>query len=186
MALSALITQYGLVAVFAGSLLEGETVLLLAGYAAHRGYLDFAAVVAVGALGAVIGDQGWFLLGRYQGSRVLDRRPWLDDSIRRALALIERHPTKILLAMRYAWGLRIALPVAVGMTHIRWQRYLLLNLLSALLWAPVIAGLGYAFGALITPHVAGLHRVEHWGMLAVVMLALLAHLVARRRSRRPE
>lgn len=186
MALSALIAQYGLIAVFAGSLLEGETVLLLAGYAAHRGYLDYSAVVAVAALGALTGDQGWFLLGRHQGRHVLVRRPWLDNNIRRALALIERHPTKILLAMRYAWGLRIALPIAFGMTRIRWQRYLLLNLLSALLWAPVVAGLGYAFGALIERHVAGLHRVEHWGMLAVVTLALVAHLVARRRSRRAE
>lgn len=186
MALSTLIAQYGLIAVFAGSLLEGETVLLLAGYAAHRGYLDFATVVAVAAFGAVTGDQGWFLLGRFQGRRLLDRRPWLDDKIRRALALIERHSIKILLVMRFAWGLRVALPVAVGMSNISWQRYLLLNLLSALLWAPLVAGAGYAFGALITRHAAGLHHIEHWGMLAVVTLAFVVHFIARRRSRRPE
>ena len=67
MDLAALISQYGLIAVLAGSLLEGETVLLLAGYAAHRGYLDFTTVVAVAMLGAVIGDQAWFVLGRRQG-----------------------------------------------------------------------------------------------------------------------
>lgn len=183
MALPTLIAQYGLIAVFAGSLLEGETLLLLAGYAAHRGYLDFAAVVAVAMLGAVIGDLGWFVLGRYQGRRLLDRHPRLGDKVRRALALIERHPTKILLAMRFAWGLRIALPVAIGMSRIPWRRFLLLNLLSALLWAPVVAGAGYAFGALIARHAAGLHRAEHWGMLAVVTLALVIHLVARRHSK---
>jgi len=186
MALSTLIAQYGLIAVFAGSLLEGETLLLLAGYAAHRGYLDFAAVVAVAALGATIGDQGWFLLGRYQGRRLLDRHPGLGSKVHRALALIEYHPTTILLAMRFAWGLRIALPIAVGMSRIPWQRFLLLNLLSAILWAPVVAGVGYAFGALIARHISGLHRVEHWGMLAVLTLAFIVHLVVRRRSGRPE
>lgn len=60
MTLSALIARYGLAAVFAGTLFEGETVLLLAGYAAHRGYLDFSAVVAVAIVGAVAGDQFWF------------------------------------------------------------------------------------------------------------------------------
>lgn len=181
MDLSTLIAQYGLITVFVGSLLEGETVLLLAGYAAHRGYLDFASVVAVAMLGAVIGDQVWFVLGRRQGARLIARSPWLGDKIRRALILVERHPTKIILAMRFAWGLRTALPVAVGMSRISWQRFLLLNLLSALLWAPLVAGTGCFFGALLARHVDGLHRVEHWGMLAVVMLALIVHFVARRR-----
>ncbi len=183
MDLSILVAQYGLLAVFAGSLLEGETVLLLAGYATHRGYLDFAAVVAVAMLGAVIGDQVWFMLGRRQGTRLTARRPWLGGKVQRAVVLIEHHPIKIILAMRFAWGLRTALPIAVGMSSIPWQRFLLFNLLSALLWAPLVAGMGYFFGALLARHVDGLHRVEHWGMLAVVLLALIAHLVAKQRNR---
>jgi membrane protein DedA with SNARE-associated domain len=185
MDLSTLIAQYGLITVFLGSLLEGETVLLLAGYAAHRGYLDFTAVVLVAMLGALIGDQAWFMLGRRHGTRLIARRPWLGDKTRRALLLIERHPTTTLLAMRFAWGLRTALPVAVGMSRIPWQRFLLLNLLSALLWSPLVAGTGYFSGALLSQHIAGLHRVEHWGMLAFVVLALIVHLVARRHSRKP-
>jgi len=185
MDLSSLIAHYGLITVFAGSLIEGETVLLLAGYAAHQGYLDFAAVVAVATLGAVIGDQVWFVLGRRQGNHLIARRPWLGDETRRALRLIERHSVRILLAMRFIWGLRIALPVAVGMSRVPWQRFVMLNLLSALLWAPLVAGVGYVFGALLARHIDGLHRVEHWGMLAVVMLALIVRLVARRHRRAP-
>ena len=181
MDLSTLIAQYGLIAVFAGCLLEGETVLLLAGYAAHRGYLDFTAVVAVALLGATIGDQVWFMLGRRQGTHLIARRPWLGNKVHHALLLIEHHPKTIILAMRFAWGLRTALPIAVGISHIPWRRFLLLNLLSALLWAPLVASTGYFFGALLARHVAGLHRIEHWGMLAVVMLALIVHFVARRR-----
>lgn len=183
MDLTALISQYGLAAVLAGSLLEGETVLILAGYTAHRGYLDFTAVVAVAITGAIIGDQVWFALGRRQGMQLIARRPWLDGKIRRALVLVEHHPVKIILAMRFAWGLRIALPIAVGMSHIRWQRFLLLNLLSALIWAPLIAGAGYLFGALLARHIDDLHRVEHWGMLAVVILAIIFHLITRRRHK---
>jgi membrane protein DedA with SNARE-associated domain len=184
MDLAALIAQYGLLAVFAGSLLEGETVLLLGGYAAHRGYLDFAAVIAVAWLGAVIGDQLWFALGRRHGTQLIARRPRLGDKIRRALGLIERHPVAIILAMRFAWGLRTALPIAFGTSRVPWRRFLLLNLLSALLWAPLVAGIGYVFGALIASHIHGLHRFEHWGMLAVLMLALIVHLIFQLNARR--
>jgi membrane protein DedA with SNARE-associated domain len=185
MDLASLIAHYGLVTVLAGSLFEGETVLLLAGYAVHQGYLDFADVVAVATLGAVIGDQVWFMLGRRQGNRLIAHRPWLDGKVRRALVLIERHSVAILIAMRFAWGLRIALPVAFGMSSVPWRRYLLLNLFSALLWASLVAGVGYVFGALLARHIDGLHRVEHWGMLAVVMLALIVRLAVRRHSRAP-
>lgn len=186
MSLAALIAHYGLAAVFAGALFEGETLLLLAGYAAHRGYLDFAAVVGVAAAGAILGDQFWFWLGRRHVSRLFQRRPALEVRARRALGLIERHPNATILAMRFLWGLRIALPVAVGMSRIRWPLFFLLNVVSALLWAPLVAGAGYLLGAAAASHVAALHRYEGWAIALVVAAALCWRAVAwaKRRSSR--
>src|SRR5512141_2386306 len=60
MDIAALIAQYGYTAVFLGALFEGESVLLLAGYAAHRGYLDFSVLAGVAAIGAMTSDQFFF------------------------------------------------------------------------------------------------------------------------------
>lgn len=68
---AALIQQYGYVVVFVGSVLEGETLLALAGVAAHRGYLSLQWVMAVAAAGAFLGDQLCFLIGRRLGGRAL-------------------------------------------------------------------------------------------------------------------
>lgn len=57
-----LIACFGYAAVFVGTL-RGGTVLLLAGYAAHRGYLDSGLVVGVTWLGATLGDQLFFWRG---------------------------------------------------------------------------------------------------------------------------
>ncbi|MEO1767729.1 DedA family protein [Thiobacter aerophilum] len=179
-----LISRWGLLAVLLGSLLEGETVLVLAGFAAHRGYLDFAQVVAVAWLGAVLGDQFWFWLGRRHGRTFLARWPKQTTAIRRALRLIERHPARSVLFMRFAWGLRIALPVAMGMSGLPHGRFLLLNGLSAMLWAPAIAGAGWLFGDVLVRHLGDLARVEHWAALALVLLVLAVHLVERRWARR--
>ncbi len=183
MTLSTLIARYGLFAVFAGALLEGETLLVLAGYAAHRGYLDFAAVVAVAAAGAVLGDQFYFWLGRRHGQALLARRPALAKRVARALALIERHPRSVVLGMRFLWGLRTALPVAIGLSHVGWAAYLTLNAMSALLWAPLVAGIGYLSGAFAAGHLGALERYEHWGMLLVLVAAGLWHLAAWRAKR---
>lgn len=170
-----LINRYGLWAVFFGSLLEGETVLVLAGFSAHRGYLDFFAVVAVAWLGAVLGDQFYFWLGRRHGQAVLARWPRQAKAIRRALALIEPHPGKVIVAMRFAWGLRTALPMAIGMSGVSRIRFFLLNMVSAALWAPVVAGAGWLFGEALVRHMGDIQRIEHWALAALVVIVILIH-----------
>lgn len=183
MDLGALIGQYGLPIVLLGSLLEGEAVLILAGFAAHRGYLDFTAVVAVAWLGAVLGDQSYFWLGRRHGRAVLARWPAQAARVERALGRIERHPIKIILAMRFAWGLRIALPIAIGLSGVSRLRFLLLNLASAALWAPLVAGAGWTFGAVLARHVQDIQRIEHWVLVGIVVSAALIHGYRRWRRR---
>jgi membrane protein DedA with SNARE-associated domain len=172
MDIPSLIAQYGYATVFLGTVFEGESVLLLAGYAAHRGYLDFAMLTGVAAIGAMTGDQFFFWLGRRHGQALLLRRPALRGKVEHALDLIRRHPAGVILAMRFMWGLRIALPVAVGLSGVSHWRFFWLNLASAALWAPLVGGTGYLFGSLLSTHLAVLHRVEHWVMLAFVLAVL--------------
>ena len=172
MDIAALIAQYGYAAVFLGALFEGESVLLLAGYAAHRGYLDFSVLAGVAGMGAMTGDQFFFWLGRRHGQALLARRPAWRGKVEHALDLIQHHPVGIILVMRFMWGLRIALPVAVGLSDVARWRFFWLNLASAALWAPLVGGVGYLFGALLSAHLAVLHRVEHWVMLGLVVAVL--------------
>ncbi|MDA8128313.1 MAG: DedA family protein [Betaproteobacteria bacterium] len=182
MDIAALVTHYGYAAVFFGVLLEGETVLMLAGYAAHRGYLDFAAVTGVAMAGAIAGDQFFFWLGHRHGQTLLRRRPSLRAKVSRALDLVRRHPAAVILVMRFMWGLRIALPVAVGLSNVARWRFFWLNLVSAALWAPLVGGIGYLSGAFLSTYLGVLHRVEHWVMLglAVALLAFRGFLHLRR------
>jgi len=182
MDVATLISQYGYAVVFLGTLFEGETVLLLAGYAAHRGYLDFAVLTSVAGVGALTGDQLFFWLGRRHGTVLLRRSPALRGKVQYALDLIQKHPAGIILTIRFMWGLRIALPVAVGLSDVTYRRFFWLNLVSAALWAPLVGGAGYFFGALLSRHLTTLHRIEHWVMLglAFAVLALRGYFSSRR------
>ena len=59
-----LVAKYGYVATFAGAMFEGETILALSGWAAHRGYLDLTLLILLGAVGGASGDVVSFALGR--------------------------------------------------------------------------------------------------------------------------
>ena len=71
--------KYGYAAVIIGSFFDGETVIVLAGFAAHQGYLKLPFVLAFGFLGAILGDQLYFHIGRIKGLRVLNALPHGDD-----------------------------------------------------------------------------------------------------------
>ena len=53
-----------LILLFLGTLAEGESLLVLGSYFAHRGYLELGGVMLTAFVGAVCGDQLFFHLGR--------------------------------------------------------------------------------------------------------------------------
>ena len=69
------IRNYGYGALFLGTILEGETFLILAGLMAHMGLMKLPLVILVALLGSFLGDQFYFFLGRRQGAALLDRHP---------------------------------------------------------------------------------------------------------------
>lgn len=178
------VESYGYPAVLLGSLLEGETVVALAGLAAHRGYLSLEWVIAIAAVGAFLGDQVYFFLGRRFGSRLLARFPRLAPQVARGNALLARYDAVVILGMRFVYGLRMAGAIAVGMSHMRWPRFAVLNLLGALIWAPLVAGAGYLAGDLVQRLLGNLERIEHWIFIAVLLVGIGVWLFARQRARR--
>lgn len=182
MDIAAWIASYGYWAVAAGCLLEGETVLLLAGFAAHRGYLQWPWVVVVATLAGFAGDMGFFLLGRRFASQVLARWPHIAEQRRKMDVWLARRGVWVVLAVRFLYGFRIAGPVLIGASGMRWERFALFNALGALLWAVLLASMGWLFGQAAELLLGELRRYE--GALAAVLLALALGYAVWRHCRR--
>jgi hypothetical protein len=73
--LESLLTDYGYPVLIIGTFLEGETILILGGIAAHLGYLSLHGVITCGLIGTLLGDQLYFIIGRRHGQAFLARRP---------------------------------------------------------------------------------------------------------------
>lgn len=177
--ISAFVASYGYPTVFLGTLLEGETILIAAGFAAHRGLLDWRLVFLVAMLGATLGDQFAFLLGRWKGAALIERFPVLVQQKPRVERLLQRYNVLFILGVRFLYGLRIAGPVLLGSSGIAVWRFALLNLLGAALWAALITAAGYAFGEAIASLLADLKSVEE-ALLVSIVVAGLAYWLWRR------
>jgi putative Ca2+/H+ antiporter (TMEM165/GDT1 family) len=72
--------------------------------------------------------------------------------------------------MRFLWGLRIALPIALGLTTMPALRYLALDLVSAALWSRVVTLAGFTAGHAVMKFFDDLRNYEIWIVLAVLVI----------------
>ena len=186
MAPADLLTQYGYFALFIGCLLEGETLLILAGIAAHGGYLWFPNVVAIAFVGGTLGDQILFYFGRRSGGAILQRWPRFEKPAERVERLIERHSGLLIVGVRFMYGLRLIGPIAIGMSAVSPLRFAVLNMIGAALWATSVAGVGYLFGHAIEWLLADLALFEKVALTIAVIVAIVLIVLQRRRTRASE
>lgn len=187
MNLQGLVTDYGYLTVFVGTFLEGETILALAGMAAHAGMLSIEWVIAIAALGGTLGDQAYFFAGRRYGDRLLARFPTFRSRAIRVHRLIERYHAPVIVLVRFMYGVRIAGPIVIGMSRVRASRFVVFNALGAVLWAVLVAGAGYVFGEAVE---YALGMVGQYQAIALACVAALAvaiwaavHVLGRRLAR---
>lgn len=186
MDVAGLIESYGYFAVAAGTFLEGEAVLITAGFAAHRGYLALPAVVAVAAIAGFVADQLCFHLGRKYGPSLLARFPALQSESARVQRLLHRYHLPLILSIRFLYGLRTAALIAIGTSQVSPLRFFFLSFVSAVVWAIVVGGAGYAFGRALERLMADAGYYETWVMVALVLSALLCFLLVRHRRSRAD
>jgi membrane protein DedA with SNARE-associated domain len=113
---------YGYAAVLAGALMQAETVLLLAGFAAHRGHLSLEIVLLLGALGGAAGAQGFFWVGR-RWAGLLRHAPRIQRPMLRMIPLLRRWDAALVFGVRFLYGLRIAGPIAMGALGVDARRF---------------------------------------------------------------
>jgi membrane protein DedA with SNARE-associated domain len=184
-----LVEQYGLIAVFAGCLAEGESAAIFGGFFAHQSVFDPVATLIVAFAGAWIGDTGLFLAGRHYADhpRILAYRS--KSGFSHAHKLIEQHPNLFVLSNRFIYGLRAIGGVAAGLSTVPVGRFMALNALSAAVWAFLFVGIGYFFGA-GAEHLIGNELVKHERLLIGIGVAVaislaglwIGHLYLKKRS----
>ena len=165
------IASHGYWVLALGCVLEGETVLLLAGFAAHRGQLNPLWVLVVASVAAFVGDQFFFWLGRRHGPRVLALRPAWASHAARVHGLLQRWDGWLVVGVRFAYGLRIAGPVVMGTSAMPAVRFAAFNALGAVLWAVVVGGLGWVLGGAAEALLGKAQHLEAWLLGALLLLA---------------
>jgi len=184
--LESFIADYGVVFVLIGTLIEGETIVIMAGFLSHQGVLNPFAVAAAAFVGSWLSDQGLFFIGRRYSDTAFVRKQMKRPIFARALGMIEENSTQFILAFRFLYGFRTVSPLAIGISSVPAGRYLLLNTIAAAIWAPAMTAIGYLLASLLHGAVGRLPAIEHRigaALGAAVLTLVIIHLVSSRFKR---
>jgi len=184
MSLEPLVSTYGYAAIGIGTFLEGETILMLGGFAAHCGYLDLPWVILWAFLGTLCGDQLFYYIGRIKGKSLLEKRPQWQARAERVFLLLDRHEVWLILGFRFLYGLRTGTPILFGASRISPARFLILNVLGAFIWAMVIGTAGYLFGSALEIIIDDIKRYELVIFFMLACIGMVMWLFYFRKTRK--
>jgi membrane protein DedA with SNARE-associated domain len=169
------------------SLLVPATALLVAtGALLGTGTLEPAPIVVAAILGAIVGDAVGFWLSRAYGPALVRR--WLPRSQRRgyarALLLFRRFGWPAIFFGRFLGPVRAVAPLIAGIARMGERKFQSANILSAIVWAPLLLLPGYATARGLEE--AGVENHHILGGLAVLGVAMAGwSMLKRARKKEP-
>ena len=185
MNLGAVIHSYGGPVLFVWAWLQGEAAVIVGGSLAAQGYWPWWTVWLLACVPATLGHQIYFALGRRFGDPLLALLPArVQPAIARARALVHRNDARVMLLMRFAYGIRLPLPILCGAVGIAPARFLRYNVATALAWALLFTWIGYVYGAAAGAALGQVAHYETWFLMGSIALGLAVHALSPRAGRR--
>lgn len=170
----------------AGLIVPGVVLLLAVTAMAGGGGMSLGAALAWAFTGAVIGDMLSFALGRvfHQDIRRIGLFRRHPQWITRTEAFFERYGLLSIFLGRFVGPIRPIIPMVAGMLDMPTLRFVAINLLSALAWAPVYVTPGFIAGRAVkwpVPEFFWQQALTLLGMLAGLLLVVVLILKAQAR-----
>ncbi|HEY6331587.1 MAG TPA: DedA family protein [Blastocatellia bacterium] len=172
-----LLRKYGLIAVFFGTMVEGDLTLLLSGVLARAGAFTLSEAVLVGTAAGFVGDSiSYFIGARFRGTarslRFFNRaRPRIER-------LMKRFGVLSVFIVKYVYGLRTASAIFWGLAHFRFYRFAPLTLVSCLLWVGVLAGLGFTFATGVEELIGDFRHLQI-ALLLGLIIVITIYVISR-------
>lgn len=173
--------QYGPIGIFLGAGFEGQTALIVGGILARQHILQLWLVLVCATAGSGLVDHLLFVAGRRFKTHRWVVRATQQAAFAKALTFIEKYPVGYILAFRFIFGLRIASPLALGVSRVPTWRFTLLNIAGAVIWALSFTMAGFIFGEAVHNLLGHGHHAGRWTLLTagVIVIAVAVFWLVR-------
>ncbi|MGI4850973.1 MAG: DedA family protein [Janthinobacterium lividum] len=152
-----------------GACIEGESIVLTASFLAYTGFLKIEWVMLIAFMGTLIADQVLFFIGHKHGPDILQRHPKWKDCTEKIFELLKKYDLWFILGFRFIYGIRTLSPLVIGTMGVPVRRFVILNLIAALIWTVISCGLGYMLGYFFADRIEDMiHKIGHYQKIIVI------------------
>ena len=123
----------------------GETTLNTASTGAAQGTLELGPIIVMGALGAIVGDSVLFWISRRSSARIEPqlRKARENKLVQQSLATMEASAPVLIIGGRYIPGMRFVVTATMGLSDMRYRRFLPWSIVGGTLWSAYTCVLAY-------------------------------------------
>lgn len=165
--------------VLIGMLIPASALMMIVGGLVGAGVVEPLPVLICAIVGAVLGDIVSYFLGAWLGRRIVHRWPLngYRQGVARARLFFRRYGFASVFFGRFFGPIRCTVPLVAGMMGMDQRRFQMANVLSAVVWAPVMLAPGWLAGT--TAARFGELSEAHWLGLTVgaTIVAIIATVV---------
>lgn len=161
--------------VLVGAFVPATPLMVVAGGLIAAGVLDPFSVLSFCTLGCVLGDAVSFEIGRKLGGRALYAPMFASQrrNIARVRLITRRYGGASILIGRFFGPLRAFVPTAAGMARMPRSRFQRANIVSAVIWVPIMLTPGY-FAAKGLEELAMLGETNRFAPVLILVAAVLS------------
>ncbi len=170
-----------------GFFLPGDSLLFTAGFLVQQSIMHFDIhwLVVILFVAAVLGDSTGYAFGRRVGRRLFNRKQSIvfrQENLVKAEEFYQKHGAKTIIIARFVPVVRTFAPIVAGISKMRYQTFIIYNLIGGLLWAVGLTYLGYFAGDLITRTGINIEYVI-FGIIFLSIAPPLAHILKEKKNR---
>lgn len=174
--------QYGYALLLLGTIVEGDGTLLAASFLAHRGYFRFIFVVVLATASTTMANQVYFWISRTRGRALLDRMAVQDPRYGQLEGWVRRRGIILLLASRFLYGLRTAIPAVCGIVGMPSTTFFITNLTGAIFWSLFLSSAGYLGGHALSLLLEDIRR-HAWYVALLLLFGVIGLILWRTHGR---
>jgi len=167
----------------ASTIITEELAPIFGGIAVHERELRLIPLIAAITLGGWIATSLLYAVGRLKWETIRRRFPRTRATGTVALRVVRRNPLTASFFVRFAFGLRIVLPMASGAARVPLYVFLPVSLIGSLAWTLVFTLVGYVAGEAAVQAIGHLGRAGEIVGAVLVTIAVFAFLRWQRRRR---
>lgn len=177
-----LISDYGLLIIFFGVMVEGTTMILISGILCYLGLLTVTQTIPVAIIGAIIGDNLWYFLGQRYMTKIVKHFSSIASNIEKLSTTVHKRGNLLAFSGRFIYGAAILFPLTLSYYRYSYKKFILYDTVGVSLWTVLGIWLGYFLGTGIEKYIGEIKKVEDlfFIIIGIIITVFISKRVLKR------